>query len=1040
MDKITKTFQSGEVLKAQDLNTVKDKVNELVDNVNTGGGSGGGGSITVDSSLSTTSTNPAQNKVITEELNKKVEKVDGKGLSTNDYTTAEKEKLGGLANYNDTDIKKAIADEKTRATNAENALSTNKVDKQAGKGLSSNDYTSIEKNKLAGLPANAYSKTEIDTTVTQIKEDINNIQTGDSSPYTRGRMKKIHVVVSGLPSDTYSVSHAPLKYNSDNVISFTTDDGNTSSLSVIWAAINKRPISIHSIDIGSSGKTYQYHANQYFAKDIPSDIIYNSYNDFVTYQTIFGTRERFKHGVAIWPYCGNKDGYFMDREQPVNPNAGNLYRFMSPYLNWEDCNLMKHYGTDFYFHNIGTETYGPDKDIFNVIQGLSADLSRTKSMTGRIMKILARPDGNNTFIEAMNEIPKIDMAVAENLPAVDCKPNTDVEYYHKTWSRIFKDDIDSVLKPQLANLINNTASNDKTWFHFCCHTATGAWADFLKFISDTYGNNISDKTKRIWFCTVGELYEYMYFRKYGKFSNVKNNGTTFEFDYEFPFKENFNYKDVTFKIMNSGGTQISIGSIDAYETYTNEKVYGCQTASDSDGALIHLNIEETFIENVEFFVFKYEETGDSIWREDAELELPKLIPSLRSTYQARIDAVSNPVNITGLSLNKSSLNLTNGDSQTLQVTALPVDNSQMNKITYVLRDISNINVSIGYTGNIATATLTNTNKSAGTYNGFIKFGVEGSSIVSEEIPIQVVVESTTVDKPITSLSLECATSVDVNSPLSCICTALPADNTDMSSIAINTTGNVSDKVVTGNNLTFNVTWSTAKTDTVIVFVNGVSSSKTITINDVVTPPVGEDDNTFCFLCFDYSSVGNKVYLEDSLYGGTVNFENGDFFQYSKDSPIYSKSGKIISGWKRSQESTEIYLASIGKIYQKWLAAPNTNGSVENVFSTQYVQYKNVTKYNTEVANCILYSGVPNGSYKLRFLSSTAELNDVYTNGFITINGVDITSQLPTEPYMQKQQWTEYANFEVSNNELIMVFTSKPSKRIGINAFEIKKLS
>lgn len=41
------------------------------------GGSGGGGSVTVDSALSTTSTNPVQNKVITSELNKKLTTPEG---------------------------------------------------------------------------------------------------------------------------------------------------------------------------------------------------------------------------------------------------------------------------------------------------------------------------------------------------------------------------------------------------------------------------------------------------------------------------------------------------------------------------------------------------------------------------------------------------------------------------------------------------------------------------------------------------------------------------------------------------------------------------------------------------------------------------------------------------------------------------------------------------------------------------------------------------------------------------------------------------
>ena len=40
----------------------------------------------------------------------KVDKVTGKGLSTNDYTTSEKTKLAGLTNYDDTAIKKQITD------------------------------------------------------------------------------------------------------------------------------------------------------------------------------------------------------------------------------------------------------------------------------------------------------------------------------------------------------------------------------------------------------------------------------------------------------------------------------------------------------------------------------------------------------------------------------------------------------------------------------------------------------------------------------------------------------------------------------------------------------------------------------------------------------------------------------------------------------------------------------------------------------------------------------------------------------------------
>ena len=52
--------------------------------------------ITIDTTLSTTSTNPVQNNVINTALGNKVDKVSGKGLSTNDFTAAYKNKLDNL--------------------------------------------------------------------------------------------------------------------------------------------------------------------------------------------------------------------------------------------------------------------------------------------------------------------------------------------------------------------------------------------------------------------------------------------------------------------------------------------------------------------------------------------------------------------------------------------------------------------------------------------------------------------------------------------------------------------------------------------------------------------------------------------------------------------------------------------------------------------------------------------------------------------------------------------------------------------------------
>ena len=52
--------------------------------------------ITIDDEMSSSSTNAVQNRVITSALGDKVDKVQGKVLSDNNYTTAEKEKLAGI--------------------------------------------------------------------------------------------------------------------------------------------------------------------------------------------------------------------------------------------------------------------------------------------------------------------------------------------------------------------------------------------------------------------------------------------------------------------------------------------------------------------------------------------------------------------------------------------------------------------------------------------------------------------------------------------------------------------------------------------------------------------------------------------------------------------------------------------------------------------------------------------------------------------------------------------------------------------------------
>ena len=127
-------------------------------------------------------------------LDGKVDKVTGKGLSTNDYTSTEKTKLAGIAegaqvntitgvkggsessyrtgNVNITKANLGLGNvdntsdaNKPISSAAQTALD-GKVDKVTGKGLSANDYTNTEKTKLAGIAEGAQVNT-----ITGVKGD-----------------------------------------------------------------------------------------------------------------------------------------------------------------------------------------------------------------------------------------------------------------------------------------------------------------------------------------------------------------------------------------------------------------------------------------------------------------------------------------------------------------------------------------------------------------------------------------------------------------------------------------------------------------------------------------------------------------------------------------------------------------------------------------------------------------------------------------------------------------------------------------------------
>lgn len=1005
-------------------------------------------------------------------------------------------------------------------------------------GISDNNL--VVKGEAPDL-SNYYTKKQVDDKFTstnnkvtknandiqEIKETIADMETDNSSPYTRGQMRKLRVKITGVPSGTYAVAVPPLKYDTENVVSFTTDDCNTTTLSVVWAAINKRPISIHTVDDGAG--SWMYHANQYLAGDLP-DVVYKTFDDYLTYTTMFG-KERLKQGVAIWPYAGNKDGAFMDRTIAVDKTATNQYRFMVPYLVWEDVNLIAKYGVDFYYHNIGTEKFGTDKDIYNVIQGLTGDMYRTKAMTNRLMKVIARPDGNNVFMDAMEDMPRIDVSVAENSPAVDCKPYVDDDWWHKVWSRIFSDDIDGNLKSKLTALFGETNTANKTWFHFCCHTATGSqWGEFLKYISDTYGA-ISNK---MWFATVGEAYEYKYMKKYAKISNIQTGGTTLQFDVEMSFKENFNYRDLTFKLTGVNVTSTNGMTIEAYDV--NDESYICpiQQIGVRDNVLYcQIGCEDTLVSNIEYFVSKYEETEDTIWKDDAEFDMPKLDSARRAAFQDRINAISAAIKITTITAQTETLYLTDDSSTQIKFTCFPLGNTEMSKLKYEFSSGLNVEAVSSIADNILTLTCTNKSTNPGTESGTLRVYVEDGAS-SDTIPVEVVINdiaitnmsankshldltemnpdtvevtvypsnnsqmdtisaSLTGDLPdrvtltekvvgnkitytlvgketlagtyngnlavsstvpsvtnitvpvtltvaspveISSCTIDCASTVEVNKPLHVTVTATPANNTRMGTLGDNTIGGTVTNVVKTNNIfEYDITFDSAGAKTIVVTetLSGGEWTKDITVTEAAG---ADDDKLICMTTVSFADTGSLTKYEDATYGGFCNILQGEATQYVPDTDtLKAKSGLLLSGFTRKQADVQNYVKGLGYEYIKFSSPSGQSGDLSSMFTIPPL-YNYVNKYNVAGASAFRFN-VPNGNYQVRFISSTIETTDSYQNGDILLNGTSIKSQLPSTPYVQKNEWTQWFDVTVTDNVITLLISVEKSKRIGLNVIEIK---
>ena len=110
-------LQSGQSTSNADITSIKNRVSTLETDNKTNKSD-------ISALKSDNTTNKENISTLQEQVENKVDKIPGKGLSTNDFTNEYKQKLEDLENYDDTEVKKDISDikeeQETQNTNIEN--------------------------------------------------------------------------------------------------------------------------------------------------------------------------------------------------------------------------------------------------------------------------------------------------------------------------------------------------------------------------------------------------------------------------------------------------------------------------------------------------------------------------------------------------------------------------------------------------------------------------------------------------------------------------------------------------------------------------------------------------------------------------------------------------------------------------------------------------------------------------------------------------------------------------------------------------------
>lgn len=329
-------------------------------------------------------------------------------------------------------------------------------------------------------------------------------------------------IPDGVSPDDIAIAVAPLKYDKHFAFSFTIDDASENGWSRIFRLIHGKWIDDKEFFHLGCAPTTGY---------IPEHTL--SVTDGC------GNERRFGVGEAIWPTFRNSFNDFEPRMKDTSES--------SIYITWEELRIMLDFGCSVHFHNVDETKYDKN-DVNQIVQGFFDDYDKVQEKLGRKMKVLALPDGLQSYIDAAYAFPRIEFirsSLSDNLIYLnDCGSLNGKETYGGKHT--------SDISKKLEELAAQAASENPYWVGLTVHRPSIENMDMLTDVYKLYGKAGADN---IWVASWDEVYEYQELR-YGSVISKNVAGNAVNFEITLPDRSNFYFNELSFLISGVQGATV----------------------------------------------------------------------------------------------------------------------------------------------------------------------------------------------------------------------------------------------------------------------------------------------------------------------------------------------------------------------------------------------------------------------------------------------------------------------------------------------------